>query len=71
MSLLPNAHLQYIDHLMREKPGFYRDVCANRSHYRKHRRKNHQMPKGKKHRIGVWRSEEETPKIPVFRGPTD
>jgi|GEM_PF-5090345 hypothetical protein len=22
MSLLPNAHLQYIDHLMRETPGF-------------------------------------------------
>lgn len=53
MSLLPTAHLQSIDRLMREKPGFYRDVPENRSHYRKHRRKNHQMPKGKKHRMNT------------------
>ena len=68
MSLLPTAHLQYIDRLMRETPGFYRDVPHNRSYYRKHRRKNHQKPKTKDRRIGVWHSDEETPNSLSSRG---
>lgn len=58
MSLLPNAHLQYIDHLMRETPGFYRDVPHNRNSYRKHRRKRHRNVKTTEPRIGVWHSDD-------------
>ncbi len=61
MSLLPTAHLQYIDRLMREKPGFYKDVPHNRNRYRKHRQKNHQMTKAKDRRIGVWHADEDQP----------
>ena len=53
MSLLPTAHLQYIDRLMREKPGFSRD--NPRESKTKRKRHSHRNDR----RIRVWSLVEE------------
>lgn len=59
MSLLPTPNLQYIDRLMREKPGFYRDVPRKRNRYCKRRDKDRRDPGNNARSVKAWRAKGE------------